>query len=119
MTEDVMHQTGSRWLRYGAGLVAVAALAGLGSGAAVAVPTPTVQIKDFTYGPAVLQVPVGTAVTWINRDEEPHTVTSTTGAFASGGLVNGETFGQRFTRPGTYQYACALHPQMRATVIVK
>ena len=50
-----------------------------------------VGIKDFTYSPATLTVPVGATVTWTNHDEEPH----------------------------TYRYFCALHPRMRATVIVK
>ena len=43
--------------------------------------SPAVGIKEFTYLPAQLRVPVGTKVTWTNRDEEVHTVTS-----AAGGL---------------------------------
>ena len=78
-----------------------------------------VKIDNFSFGPVTLTVPVGATVTWTNRDEETHTITSTTGAFASAGLGNAETFAQTFTRPGTYEYFCALHPKMRATVIVK
>jgi plastocyanin len=83
-----------------------------GTGAAV-------SIEKFQYGPNVLTVPVGTTVTWTNHDEETHTVTSATGAFSSAGLANDETFAQTFTRPDSYQYFCALHPHMRATVVVK
>jgi plastocyanin len=79
----------------------------------------TVAIKDFKFGPASLTVRPGTRVTWTNRDEEPHTITSETGAFASTGLSYEETFSQTFARPGTYAYFCALHPQMRATVVVR
>jgi plastocyanin len=78
-----------------------------------------VDIKDFTYGPSKLTVPAGTRVTWTNHDEEPHTITSATGTFTSTGLSHEETFSQTFTRPGTYAYFCALHPQMKATVIVR
>jgi plastocyanin len=78
-----------------------------------------VGIKDFTYSPATLTVPVGATVTWINHDEEPHTITSAAGAFGSAGLSHEETFARTFTDRGTYQYFCALHPRMRATVIVK
>ena|SRR2546425_12610251 len=78
-----------------------------------------VGIKAFKYAPPMLTVPVGTTVTWTNHDEDPHTVTSATGAFTSAGLSNEETFAQTFTRPGTYQYFCALHPHMRATVVVE
>ena len=79
----------------------------------------TVTIKDFKYAPGTFTVPRGTKVTWVNHDEEVHTVTSETGAFASVGLTGEDTFTQTFTRPGTYKYFCALHPKMRATVVVR
>jgi len=63
--------------------------------------------------------PVGTTVTWVNHDEEPHTVTSGTGAFSSAGLVNDDTFVRTFTKPGTYQYFCAIHPYMKGTLVGK
>jgi plastocyanin len=78
-----------------------------------------VGIKEFRFAPSPLAVRPGTTVTWTNHDEETHTITSTTGAFASRGLGGDETFAQTFTRPGTYEYFCALHPHMRARVIVK
>jgi plastocyanin len=78
-----------------------------------------VDIKDFKFSPASLTVPVGTTGTWTNHDEETHTITSTTGAFSSAGLSDGDTFARTFTQPGTYQYFCSLHPHMRAAVIVK
>lgn len=102
-------------------MIAIAALAV----AAVAAPharaagPATVTIDEFTYAPARLTVPVGTTVTWLNGDEEPHTVTSTTAAFASAGLGHGESFARTFDRPGTYPYFCALHPHMRAVVVVQ
>lgn len=105
------------WARRSLFAVAVGAL--LAGAPAVAATPQTIGIKDFKYGPAVLTVPVGTTVTWVNHDEEPHTVTSTTGSFSSPGLLSKDTFVQTFTKPGTYAYSCALHPQMRATVIVK
>ena len=78
-----------------------------------------VDIKDFMYSPASLTVAVGTTITWVNRDEEPHTVTSATSTFTSTGLSHEETFARTFERAGTYAYFCALHPQMKATVVVK
>ncbi len=101
--------------------LAVAGLATvlLAAGHAPASLTRDVGIKDFTYAPPVLTIPVGSTVMWTNHDEDPHTVTSATGAFTSAGLSNEETFAQTFTRPGTYQYFCALHPHMRATVVVQ
>jgi plastocyanin len=78
-----------------------------------------VDIKDFKYGPPELTVRVGERVTWTNHDEETHTVTSATGAFASSGLSHEDSFAQTFTTPGRYAYFCALHPQMKATVVVR
>jgi plastocyanin len=106
------------WYRLGL-VVAVGAMAMLTGSHALSVTPPTIGIKEFKYAPPVLTVRVGTTVRWVNHDEEPHTVTSATGAFRSAGLVNEDTFAQTFTKPGTYQYFCALHPHMKATVIVK
>ena len=101
-----------------AGFVGLAAVLITGTQAPAAGP-PRVEIQDFTYGPAELTVPTGARVTWTNHDEEPHTITSTTGAFGSAGLSHDDTFTQTFTRPGRYAYFCALHPQMKAVVVVR
>jgi len=95
------------------------ALAAATAGHALAARSAAVGIREFKFAPAALSIHPGTTVTWTNRDEETHTITSTTGAFASAGLGNDETFTQTFTKPGIYEYFCALHPQMRARVIVK
>ena len=78
-----------------------------------------VGIREFAFVPRTLTVSVGTTVTWTNRDEEPHTVTSANGDFSSPGLDTDEAFSRKFTAPGTYTYFCALHPHMTATIIVK
>ena len=78
-----------------------------------------VGIREFAFVPRALTVSVGTTVTWTNRDEEPHTVTSANGDFSSPGLDTDEAFSKKFTAPGTYTYLCALHPHMTATIIVK
>lgn len=100
--------------------IAMVVVAALVSAVHVHAATPVaVGIKDFKFSPPSLTVPAGTTVTWTNNDERRHTVTSTTGAFGSMGLSNGDTFAQTFTQPGTYQYFCSVHPRMQAAVIVK
>jgi plastocyanin len=84
-----------------------------------AVGAAAVDIKEFAFTPPTLAVPVGTTVRWINHDEEPHTITSVSGAFGSTGLSHDDTFAQTFTQPGRYEYFCALHPRMKAVVVVK
>lgn len=77
-----------------------------------------VQISDSAFGTQVLTVQVGDTVTWNNVDDRPHTVTSA-GAFDSGNLDEGASFSFTFTEPGTYDYICEYHPDMRATVVVQ
>ena len=77
-----------------------------------------VAIHDFTFGPQVVTVKLGTTVHWANRDSEAHTVTSDTGAFNSPVLQPGAGYSFTFTKPGTYSYHCTIHPFMTAKVVV-
>jgi plastocyanin len=104
---------------WGKAIVMGVALTVLGAGPAPAAKSTSVEIKEFTFAPKVLTVARGTTVTWINHDEEPHTITSAKGAFGSTGLSNDEQFSQTFKQSGRYEYFCALHPHMKAVVIVK
>jgi plastocyanin/uncharacterized cupredoxin-like copper-binding protein len=77
-----------------------------------------VEIADFAFSPAELHVEAGTEVTWTNADPAPHTVTGEDGTFDSGTLDANAAFSFVFDRPGTYRYACAIHPTMRGAVHV-
>jgi len=81
-------------------------------------PVTTIELKAFMFSPTALTVPVGTTVIWRNLDEEPHTVASVDGKFRSGAIDQNEEFRFIFASPGTYRYACSIHPQMVGTVIV-
>lgn len=86
-------------------------------GAAPAAAT-AVQIDNFAFTPATLTVPVGTAVTWTNHDEEPHNVAASDGSFHSPGMGTGATYTYTFATAGTFDYTCTIHPFMHATVVV-
>ena len=77
-----------------------------------------VNIDNFAFTPASLTVPVGTTVTWTNKDEEPHTVASGDGSFHSPGMGAGATYSFTFTKAGNFDYICSIHPFMHATVVV-
>jgi plastocyanin len=81
----------------------------------------TITIDNFTFGPATLTVAPGTTVTWVNHDEEPHTVVNvgSTRLFKSGALDTDDKFSFTFDKPGTYQYFCSIHPHMTGTVVVQ
>ena len=80
---------------------------------------PRVEIGKHKYSSPTLTVPVGTTVTWVNRDDDVHTVVSRTQAFTSRGMDTDETYSFTFTKPGVYDYFCTLHPLMTGKVIVK
>ena len=94
-------------------------LAGLTAAHAAERSSAAIAVQEFKFAPSVLTVRVGTTVRWTNHDEETHTITSATGAFASAGLGHEDGFSQTFPRPGRYEYFCALHPHMKATVVVR
>ncbi len=78
-----------------------------------------IVIDDFDFAPATLTVPVGTTITWTNRDDEAHTVNSVTDIFKSSPMDTDEKFSFKFTAPGTYPYYCKLHPHMKGQIVVR
>ena len=78
-----------------------------------------IEIKDFAFNPQTLTVKSGERITWINRDEEPHTVVSVGKKFKkSTALDTDETFTLTAGAPGTYTYFCSVHPKMTGTIVV-
>lgn len=91
-----------------------------GSSAADNAEAPSIVLaRDFMFAPVSLTVPAGSTVTWTNKDDEPHTVVSDSGSFRSGALDTGESFSFKFDKPGTYRYACSIHPRMVGTIVVQ
>jgi plastocyanin len=79
-----------------------------------------IVIKEFHFDPQVLTVKSGEKITWINRDEEPHTVVSVEKQFRKSSALDTD---QEFTitagAPGTYTYFCSVHPKMTGTIVVE
>ena len=79
-----------------------------------------VNIMNFQFGPAKLQVDKGMPIMWTNADDSPHQVTVTTGQVTrSAVLSKGQQHTQAFAAPGTYEYMCGLHPGMKGQIEVK
>ena len=87
-------------------------------GGAALAENPTVNIEDFAFSPPSLTVKIRTAVTWLNKDDIPHTVVSKTRMFKSKALDTGDSFSFTFNEAGTYEYFCSLHPHMTGTIVV-
>jgi len=101
------------------GLVALGGAAALSSTTAWAADPAKIVIKDFMFTPMSVTVKAGATVSWVNMDDEPHTVVSDTGLFRSSGLDTNETYSYRFDKAGTYHIACSIHPRMVATIVVE
>ena len=78
-----------------------------------------VDLKNFSFSPKILNVPVGTEVIWEQKDDTTHDVVSKDGLFASENLKLGDTFSFVFTSAGEYDYYCSIHPSMKGTIVVK
>jgi plastocyanin len=98
----------------------LALAAGLAPVCAVkAAQTISISAQNFMFSPATITVKAGATVTWVNHDEEPHTIFNDAGLFRSSALDTNESFSYTFDKPGTYHYVCTIHPRMTGTIIVE
>lgn len=77
-----------------------------------------VTIDGFAFEPATLVVAPGTTVTWTNTQKVNHTITLDDGSASSDNVAEGGTFSFTFLTPGTYEYHCAIHPNMTGSITV-
>jgi plastocyanin len=112
------------WRAMGALLAVVLMLVGTANALAASdivsvdiVDAPRPQPK-WGYAPGTRKIAPGSWVTWSNNGQDAHTVTAVDGSFDSGNLDPSEGFSWFFDQPGTFQYICALHPWMKARIVV-
>lgn len=82
--------------------------------------TDTVFMEDNEFIPEVIQVEIGTEITWVNNDAVLHTSESGTectndGNWDSGDIESGESFTRIFSFEGTYPYFCVYHCEIGMT----
>ena len=78
-----------------------------------------VDIRDFAYNPATVEISVEDTITWTNQDTVPHTATaSDPGLLQSGTIAPGASYSQVFETPGEIEYHCEFHPNMIGTIVV-
>jgi plastocyanin len=78
-----------------------------------------VKVDNFTFAPETLTVPVNSTVTWVNKDDIPHVIASNDGLFKSKALDTDQKYSYAFSKAGTYQYYCSIHPKMVGKVVVQ
>jgi plastocyanin len=79
-----------------------------------------VEILDGSFEPKESTFLAGTTVRWTNRGQRHHTVASDDGLWKSGDLAPGETFGRKFSQPGSYSYQIGREGgEVRGTLTVR
>jgi plastocyanin len=90
---------------------------------ASAAPTPAVDIQLFQFQPGAVAVKAGATITWTNRDDIEHTVTSGHPEHRSGRFdlrlpSRGSAMTVKLSEPGVYPYFCDRHPSMLGEIRV-
>ena len=110
------------------GITLALALAGCGGSGSAGSNTPTQAAAAATvriipdpatigaFTPPAVSVKAGETVKWQFEDLNPHTVSSAT--FSSQPMAKGKEYTHTFAKAGTYEYHCAIHPEMLGTVTV-
>ncbi len=82
-------------------------------------PGKLIDIKNGTFNPDNLTVPLNTTVTWANHDMNPIDVVADDSSFDSGEIYpNGYEYDYIFLQPGAYRYHSKEKPSMQGQVIV-
>ena len=76
-----------------------------------------VTIDKLVFTPAEVNAKVGDTIEWVNKDALVHTATATNGDWNVN--VSGNQRGQVvLKKPGTADYYCKLHPNMKGRIVV-
>jgi plastocyanin len=104
-----------------AGMLLAGAVTFLATRPAHAATSYRVVMSGYAFSPRALTITAGSTVTWVNEDQAPHDVKTTSGPepIHSPMLSKGGTWSHTFTLPGTYGYVCTVHPGMTAELVVK
>jgi plastocyanin len=78
-----------------------------------------VAIRNFAFVPDTLRIAAGDTVQFRNEDFVPHTATDAARKWDTGSLEQGATWRTATLTRGTHSYICALHPNMKAILIVR
>jgi len=81
--------------------------------------THTVTIKNMAFSPENLTIAAGDTVTWVNEDRMRHSAWDDAGnTFDTGLLGRGDSASLTFNSPGTINYRCRPHRNMRGTITI-
>jgi plastocyanin len=76
-----------------------------------------VEIRQFKFAPADLEIAAGSTITFSNLDLVPHTATGD--GFDTGTLKKGESRKITFAAAGDFPYLCTFHRHMKGRIRVR
>ncbi|NTW22443.1 copper-binding protein [Candidatus Falkowbacteria bacterium] len=79
--------------------------------------TRTIDITNFAFQPATITINAGDTIVWTNRDSVSHNIKGQ--GLSSPTMPANGIHKQLFSKSGSYDYACGLHPDMKGKVIVQ
>lgn len=81
--------------------------------------TAAIELRELCFGPTVARVDAGQEVAFLNKDPFAHNIVGLGVQWGSySEIKQGEVRRFTFAEPGTYPYACYLHPGMVGAVVV-
>lgn len=89
----------------------------LGTGSSV-IESNTIEITSNRFFPELLTVSVGDNVTFVNKDQENHRITSDS-LYISKELKSGESFQFPLNEKGSFEYYDSLNKELAGTIFVK
>jgi plastocyanin len=75
-------------------------------------------LQNYSFVPKTIHVKAGATLTLYNDDQLVHNIIADDGSFGSDYLGTGGSFSVRLDQAGAVPIHCALHPRMKATIIV-
>ena len=73
-----------------------------------------VEIRNFRFKPAVLEVRPGDRIRWTNADQAPHDATALDRSWRTTTLRRGQSGEVTVSAGMSTDYFCSIHPSMRA-----
>lgn len=77
-----------------------------------------VTIQNGAFSPNTITIVANSSVTWSNKNGDTQTVTSDTGLFDSGNILNNYSYTYLFPVAGTFNYHSTANPMITGIVVV-
>jgi plastocyanin len=76
------------------------------------------RLNEYAFNPYRTRVPMGSAVTFINNGQLPHTIVARDGSWTTGTLGPTQIATLTFNKPGSFLYTAKEYPWVYGQIIV-